>query len=39
MDTKTFLGMDRNRAWWYCTSMLAGNKFQVAELKRTKRPR
>jgi hypothetical protein len=33
-----FLGWDNNRAWWYCTSMLAGGKFQVAELKRSRRP-
>ena len=37
-ETKVFLGWDNNRAWWYCTSMLAGGKFQVAELKRSKRP-
>jgi len=36
-ETKVFLGWDNNRAWWYCTSMLAGGKFQVAELKRSKR--
>jgi hypothetical protein len=33
-DTKEFLGWDRNRAWWYCTSLAAGKKFQVAEVKR-----
>jgi hypothetical protein len=39
MDTKVFLGLDHNRAWWYCTSLLAGRKFQVAEIKRSRRPR
>jgi hypothetical protein len=39
MDTKVFLGLDHNRAWWYCTSLLAGGKFQVAEIKRSRRPR
>lgn len=39
MDTKIFTGWDRNRAWWYCTSLSAGNKFKVAELKRSRRPR
>jgi hypothetical protein len=34
MSTKAFTGWDRNRAWWYCNSLLAGNKFKVAELKR-----
>src|SRR5262249_15405773 len=37
-ETKEFLGWDRNRAWWYCTSLAAGRKFQVAELKRPRRP-
>ena len=37
-DTKEFLGWDRNRAWWYCTSLAVGGKFQVAELKRSRRP-
>lgn len=34
MSTKVFTGWDRNRAWWYCNSLLAGGKFKVAELKR-----
>ena len=37
MDTKMFTGWDRNRAWWYCTSLSAGGKFKVAELKRSRR--
>jgi hypothetical protein len=37
MSTKVFTGWDRNRAWWYCNSLLAGNKFKVAELKRSRR--
>jgi hypothetical protein len=38
-DTKVFLGLDRNKAWWLCTSLAAGGKFQVAEIKRPARPR
>jgi len=38
MDTKVFVGWERNRAWWYCTSLAAGKKFQVAELKRSRHP-
>jgi hypothetical protein len=34
MGTKVFTGWDRNRAWWYCTSLMAGGKFKVAELRR-----
>ena len=34
MSTKVFTGWDRNRAWWYCTSLMGGNKFKVAELRR-----
>jgi hypothetical protein len=35
-ETKVFLGLDRNKAWWLCTSLLAGGKltgekYQVAE--------
>lgn len=37
VSTKMFTGWERNRAWWYCTSLLAGNKFKVAELKRSRR--
>ena len=36
ISTKMFTGWDRNRAWWYCTSLSAGNKFKVAELKRAR---
>jgi hypothetical protein len=25
-ETKVFLGLDRNKAWWFCTSLLAGGK-------------
>ena len=35
-DTKAFLGWDKNKIWWHCTSLLAGGKFQVAELKRSR---
>ena len=27
MDTKVFLGLDRRKAWWFCSSMQAGGKF------------
>ena len=37
MDTKMFTGWERNRAWWYCNSLLAGKRFKVAELKRSRR--
>jgi hypothetical protein len=37
MDVKMFTGWDRNRAWWYCNSLMAGGKFKVAELKRSRR--
>jgi hypothetical protein len=37
MDIKMFTGWERNRAWWYCTSLSAGGKFKVAELKRSRR--
>jgi hypothetical protein len=29
VETKMFLGWDRQRSWWYCTGMLAGGKFRV----------
>jgi len=38
-DTKAFLGWDRNKIWWQCSSLLAGGKFKVAELKRSERAR
>jgi hypothetical protein len=34
-----FLGWDKNKIWWHCTSLLAGGKFQVAELTRSRHPR
>ncbi|MDA9398141.1 hypothetical protein XH79_04725 [Bradyrhizobium sp. CCBAU 45389] len=37
VETRVFLGDYRNRAYWVCSSLSAGNKFQVAELKRSKR--
>ncbi|WP_453954706.1 hypothetical protein [Bradyrhizobium sp. USDA 377] len=37
VETKVFLGDYRNRAYWICSSLSAGNKFQVADLKRPKR--
>jgi len=27
VETKMFLGWDRQRSWWYCTGMLAGGNF------------
>ncbi len=36
-ETKAFLGWDRNKVWLHCSSLLAGGKFQVAEIKRLKR--
>ncbi|QPF90112.1 hypothetical protein [Bradyrhizobium commune] len=37
VETKVFLGENRNRAHWFCSSLAAGNRFKVAELKRPKR--
>jgi hypothetical protein len=39
LDTKAFLGWDRKTIWWHCSSLAAGGKFHVAELKRSSRPR
>jgi hypothetical protein len=39
LDTKVYLGLERNKVWWFCSSMAAGGKFHVAELKRSSRPR
>jgi hypothetical protein len=39
VDTKWFLGWDQRRIWWHCSSLSAGGKFQVAELKRSRHPR
>ena len=41
-DARLFLGARHNEAWWYCSSLLAGGKLageklQVAELKRSGR--
>ena len=35
-ETKRFLGWDRQRTWWYCTSMLAGGKFRVTAENRNR---
>ncbi len=37
VETKTFLGENRNRAHWFCSSLAAGNRFKVADLKRPAR--
>ena len=36
-QTKLYLGLDFHKAWWICTSLAAGGKFKVAELKRSRR--
>ena len=36
VETKMFLGMDRGRSWWYCTSMLIGGKFRVTAENRNR---
>ena len=36
VETKMFLGWDRNRSWWYCTGMLAGGKFRVTAENRNR---
>ena len=38
VETKVFLGEHRNKAHWICSSLQAGNRFKVAELKRSRRP-
>ena len=38
VETKWFLGEYRNRAYWLCSSLQAAGKFQVADLKRSRRP-
>jgi len=39
VETKVFLGENRNRAHWFCSSLAAGNRFKVADLKRSGRSR
>jgi hypothetical protein len=34
METKVFLGWERNRAWWYCNSLMVGGKFRVTAANR-----
>jgi hypothetical protein len=36
VETKWFLGEQRNRAWWLCSSLNAAGRFQVAEFKRSR---
>jgi hypothetical protein len=36
VETKLFLGWDRQRSWWYCTGMLAGGKFRVTAQNRNR---
>lgn len=36
IETKMFLGWDRNRSWWYCTGMLNGGKFRVTAENRNR---
>ena len=33
-NTKLFLGWIQREAWWHCSGMAAGNRFQVAEARR-----
>jgi hypothetical protein len=33
-DTKLFLGWIQREAWWHCSGMAAGKRFQVAEIRR-----
>lgn len=37
VDTRVFLGDNRNRAHWFCSSLAAGDRFKVADLKRSGR--
>jgi hypothetical protein len=36
METKVFLGWERNRAWWYCNSLMIGGKFRVTAANRSR---
>src|SRR4030088_66833 len=36
LETKMFLGWDRQRSWWYCTGMLNGGKFRVTAENRNR---
>ena len=36
METKVFLGWERNRAWWYCNSLMVGGKFRVTAANRNR---
>ena len=36
LETKMFLGWDRQRSWWYCNGMLAGGKFRVTAQNRNR---
>jgi hypothetical protein len=36
METKMFLGWERNRAWWYCNSLMIGGKFRVTAANRSR---
>jgi hypothetical protein len=36
VETKMFLGWERQRSWWYCTGMLAGGKFRVTAQNRNR---
>jgi hypothetical protein len=36
VETKMFLGLDRQRSWWYCNGMLAGGKFRVTAENRNR---
>jgi hypothetical protein len=36
VETKMFLGWDRNRSWWYCTGMLGGGKFRLTAENRNR---
>ena len=36
VETKMFLGWERQRSWWYCTGMLNGGKFRVTAENRNR---
>jgi hypothetical protein len=36
VETKMFLGWDRQRSWWYCNGMLNGGKFRVTAENRNR---
>jgi hypothetical protein len=39
VETKWFLGWDQRRARWHCSGLDGGERFKVADIRRSGRPR